>query len=128
MTAVVDSQTCGPTAVASLDLEAAATVAEMLKAVADPLRLRMLAAISNDPRGECCVCDLVELAEVSQPTVSHHLKVLKQAGLLTSERRGTWVYYGLDPARREAVTLLLGDLTSTLTASSATRLIDRTEP
>src|SRR5690606_14554065 len=69
--------------------------------------LRMLSAIATDPRGECCVCDLAELADVSQPTISHHLKVLKEAGMLVSERRGTWVYYRIAPTRRGAVTALL---------------------
>ncbi|MCW5738511.1 MAG: metalloregulator ArsR/SmtB family transcription factor, partial [Enhydrobacter sp.] len=69
--------------------------------------LRMLSAIATDPRGEACVCDLAELADVSQPTVSHHLKKLKDTGLLASERRGTWVYYSILPARKQAVTALL---------------------
>jgi DNA-binding transcriptional ArsR family regulator len=60
----------------------------------------MLSAIATDPRGESCVCDLADLAEVSQPTVSHHLKVLKETGMLLSERRGTWVYYRIAPGKR----------------------------
>ena len=71
----------------------AVSAAAVLKAVADPLRLRMIALIASAPGGEACVCDLTELAEVSGPTISHHLKTLKDAGLVTSERRGTWVYY-----------------------------------
>lgn len=67
----------------------------------------MLSAIATDARGESCVCDLAELAEVSQPTVSHHLKVLRDTGVLTSERRGTWVWYRIAPALRPAVTTLL---------------------
>ena len=59
---------------------------------------------SPDPRGEACVCDLAELGDVSQPTISHHLKVLKDTGLLTSERRSTWVYYRLQPTQEAAVT------------------------
>src|SRR5690606_16379363 len=87
--------------------DAASSVAATLKALSDPLRLRMLSAIASDPRGESCVCDLAELAEVSQPTVSHHLKVLKDVDVLTSERRGTWVWYKINPNRRRAVTTLL---------------------
>src|SRR5690606_28913981 len=87
--------------------EAATAVAGALKSLADPLRLRMLSAIATDPRGESCVCDLADLADVSQPTVSHHLKVLKETGMLRSERRGTWVWYRIAPARRGAVTALL---------------------
>ncbi|WP_017792509.1 metalloregulator ArsR/SmtB family transcription factor [Leucobacter salsicius] len=86
---------------------AASSVATTLKALAEPLRLRMLSAIATDPRGEACVCDLAELTDVSQPTVSHHLKVMKDAGLLASERRGTWVWYRVVASRKNAVTALL---------------------
>ena len=102
-----DTEACAPSATHAIGTEAATTVAGALKALADPLRLRMLSAIAIDPRGESCVCDLAELAELSQPTVSHHLKVLKETGMLLSERRGTWVYYRIAPARRGAVTALL---------------------
>ncbi|WP_407358684.1 metalloregulator ArsR/SmtB family transcription factor [Microbacterium sp. LTA6] len=98
---------CSPVATHAIGQDAAASVATTLKALADPLRLRMLSAIASDPRGESCVCDLAELAEVAQPTVSHHLKVLKDVGVLTSERRGTWVWYRINPDRRRAVTALL---------------------
>lgn len=97
----------GPVATHAIGLEAASSVAATLKALSDPLRLRMLSAIASDPRGESCVCDLAELAEVSQPTVSHHLKVLKDVDVLTAERRGTWVWYRITPNRRSAVTALL---------------------
>ncbi|MFK4789191.1 metalloregulator ArsR/SmtB family transcription factor [Microbacterium sp. ZW T5_56] len=100
-------EACVPTASHAMGVGAATTVAGALKAIADPLRLRMLSAIATDPRGEACVCDLAELSEVSQPTISHHLKVLKETGMLLSERRGTWVYYRIAPARRGAVTALL---------------------
>jgi len=99
--------TCSPVATHAIGLEAASSVAATLKALSDPLRLRMLSAIASDPRGESCVCDLAELAAVSQPTVSHHLKVLKDVDVLTSERRGTWVWYRITPSRRAAVTTLL---------------------
>ena len=99
--------TCSPVITHAIGLEAASSVAATLKALSDPLRLRMLSAIASDPRGESCVCDLAELAEVSQPTVSHHLKVLKDVDVLTSERRGTWVWYKITPKRRRAVTALL---------------------
>jgi ArsR family transcriptional regulator len=87
--------------------DAATHVAGTLKALGDPLRLRMLSLIATSPTGEACVCDLATVAEVSQPTVSHHLRLLKDVGLLTSERRGTWVYYRVQPALRGAVTTLL---------------------
>ncbi|MGM1017167.1 MAG: metalloregulator ArsR/SmtB family transcription factor [Actinomycetota bacterium] len=98
---------CSPVASHAIGQDAAASVAATLKALSDPLRLRMLSAIASDPRGESCVCDLAELADVSQPTVSHHLKVLKDVDILTSERRGTWVWYRIEPNRRTAVTALL---------------------
>ena len=75
-------ETCAPAEAHAIGLDVATTVANTLKALADPLRLRMLSAIATDPRGESCVCDLAELADVSQPTISHHLKVLKDTGLL----------------------------------------------
>ncbi|MCG7309206.1 metalloregulator ArsR/SmtB family transcription factor [Brachybacterium sp. ACRRE] len=105
--AVTGPEACAPSATQAIGQEAATTVAGALKALAEPLRLRMLSAIATDPRGESCVCDLAELADVSQPTVSHHLKVLKETGLLLSERRGTWVWYRIAPARRRAVSALL---------------------
>ncbi|MFY9712242.1 MAG: metalloregulator ArsR/SmtB family transcription factor [Microbacterium sp.] len=101
------AETCSPVATHAIGQDAAASVATTLKALSDPLRLRMLSAIASDPRGESCVCDLAELAAVAQPTVSHHLKVLKDVGVLTSERRGTWVWYRINPDRRRAVTALL---------------------
>ena len=94
----------------AMGIDAANTVAGMLKALAEPLRLRMLSAIVNDPRGEVCVDDLMQLAQVSQPTLSHHLKVLKNTGLLLSERRGTWVWYRVDPQHHATVSALLDGL------------------
>ena len=99
--------TCTPTASHAIGGEAAAAVAGALKALSDPLRLRMLSAIASDPRGETCVCDLAELGNVSQPTVSHHLRVLKDTGILTSEHRATWVWYRVAPEKRHAVGVLL---------------------
>ncbi|WP_241095594.1 MULTISPECIES: metalloregulator ArsR/SmtB family transcription factor [unclassified Leucobacter] len=104
-------EVCAPAVEHAMGLTAATAVAGTLKAIADPLRLRMLSAIATDPRGESCVCDLAELTDVSQPTVSHHLKTLRDAGLLLSERRGTWVWYRITPARKSAVTSLLDSFT-----------------
>ncbi|WP_430868409.1 ArsR/SmtB family transcription factor [Demequina aurantiaca] len=92
----------------------AAGVASVLKAVADPLRLRMLSYLVQAGNAEACVCDLAELADVSQPTVSHHLKVLREAGILTAERRGTWVWYSIAPAYVGSVDALLVGFASTL--------------
>lgn len=106
-TAVLEAEKCAPSAVHAISLDTASSLASALKALAEPLRLRMISAIATDPRGESCVCDLAELADVAQPTVSHHLKVMKDAGLLDSERRGTWVWYRIVPARKNAVIALL---------------------
>ena len=112
-------ETCSPISSHAIGQDAAASVASTLKALSDPLRLRMLSAIASDPRGESCVCDLAELAEVSQPTVSHHLKVLKDVDVLTSERRGTWVWYKIHPNRRRAVTTLLDSFAPATVAPGA---------
>lgn len=119
---------CAPTRPRPISLDAAATVSGILKALADPLRLRMLSAIATDPRGETCVCDFSTLTDVSQPTISHHLKVLRDTGLLLSERRGTWVWYRIDPARSGAVTALLENLApAALTASETAPALPATE-
>lgn len=125
VTATTDIDTCSPVATHAIGLEAASTVAVTLKALSDPLRLRMLSAIASDPRGESCVCDLAELADVSQPTVSHHLKVLRDVEVLTSERRGTWVWYRINPTRRGAVTALLDSFAP---ASVAPGRVDEESP
>ena len=83
----------------AMDREQAAATAQLLKAVADPVRLQLLSLIRSAKDHEACVCDLTEAVGLSQPTVSHHLKVLTEAGLLTRERRGTWAWFHLVPAR-----------------------------
>jgi ArsR family transcriptional regulator, arsenate/arsenite/antimonite-responsive transcriptional repressor len=77
----------------------AEATAYLLKAVADPVRLRLLSLIRSSKGQEACVCDLTPAVGLSQPTVSHHLKVLTEAGLVTRERRGTWAWFRLVPAR-----------------------------
>jgi len=94
---------CGIGVDGGLTREAAATSASVLKAVADPVRLQLLSAIRATPDGEACVCDLTPLVGLSQPTVSHHLKVLVEAGLLEREKRGTWAWFRLVPARLDEV-------------------------
>ena len=91
----------------AMGADAAEQVAVTLKALADPLRLRMLSLIASSPRGEACAGDIATVAEVSQPTVSHHLKVLKGVGVLASQRRATWIFYSVAPQARRAVTTLL---------------------
>jgi len=89
--------------VGKLTSAAAEELAETLKAIADPARLRLLNFIAAQPSGEACVCHFTEPLGLSQPTVSHHLKLLYAAGLLERERRGTWVYYRIIPERLEAL-------------------------
>lgn len=90
---------CAPAAVDAADRSAAAA---LFKALADPHRLAILATLGS-MADEVCVCDFTSALPLNQPTVSHHLKVLREAGLVTSERRGTWVYYRLAPAALELV-------------------------
>src|SRR5258707_5167360 len=86
---------------------AAAEMAQVLKALADPVRLRLVSLIGAHQGGEVCVCELTTGFELTQPTISHHLKVLREAGIIDSERRGTWVYYRLVPAALERMAALL---------------------
>ena len=92
---VVGGAACCPSITkASLDPEPAADLARMFKALGDPIRLRVLSRITSAPAGEICVCDLTgDDFEVTGPTISHHLRTLREAGLIEGERRGTWVYY-----------------------------------
>jgi len=89
---------CAPLTRAPLDAGEAARLAHVLKALADPARLRLLSLIGSHDGGEACVCDLTGAFDLTAPTISHHLKVLREAGLITADRRGTWVYYRLAPA------------------------------
>lgn len=82
-------------------------LAGVLKALADPARLRLLSLIQTSPEGEACVCDLTEPVGLSQPTVSHHLRILTEAGLLEREKRGVWAYYRLVPTAIGTVAQLL---------------------
>jgi ArsR family transcriptional regulator len=93
---------CPPLVAAPLTADAADELAPTFKALGDPVRLRLLSLIAS-AGSEACVCDLNDAFDLTQPTISHHLKVLREAGLVTSERRGTWVYYRLHP---EALTRL----------------------
>jgi ArsR family transcriptional regulator len=94
---------CTPVLRGRLGRTDAAALATAFKAIADPGRLRLLSYIAAQPGAEACVCHLVEPLGLSQPTVSHHLRVLTDAGLLERERRGTWMFYRLVPERVEAL-------------------------
>jgi ArsR family transcriptional regulator len=93
-----------------LDAEEAKQQALVFKALADPNRLRLLSVIKASSSGATCVCDLTEALELSQPTVSHHLKVLVEAGLLEREKRGTWAYFSLLPEALDSVAGILSKL------------------
>ena len=85
----------------------AAELAVMFKALGDPVRLRLMSLIASHPGGEACVCEISVHFDVSQPTISHHLKLLRKAGLLECERRGTWVYYWVVPSVLQQLSLVL---------------------
>ena len=91
----------------ALDETASGRFALMFKALGDPVRLRLLNLIASNPGGEACVCDISAPFDLSQPTISHHLKVLRSAGILDSERRGSWVYYRAIPEALQQLSLIL---------------------
>jgi ArsR family transcriptional regulator len=101
---------CSPLSREPLTEDAAERIAPLLKALADPVRLRLMSLVASHLGGEACVCDLNDAFDLSQPTISHHLKVLHEAGLLDREKRGVWVYYR---ARSEAMTGLAALLGTT---------------
>lgn len=88
---------CSPVMREPLDAENAVELAKVFKALGEPVRLRLLSLIASHAGGEACVCDLTGAFELSGPTISHHLKVLREAGVIEGERRGTWVYYRVRP-------------------------------
>jgi ArsR family transcriptional regulator len=91
----------------ALTAEIAVELARGFKALGDPARLRLLSLIAARAGGEVCVCELTDAFTLTGPTISHHLKVLREAGLVDSQRRGTWVYYRVVPARLAALSQLL---------------------
>jgi|ERR1700729_2405932 ArsR family transcriptional regulator len=103
-----DTKACMPLSIsAPLGRDEAERLSRMLKAVADPTRLQLISLIKAAPQGEACVCDLTEPLGLRQPTVSHHLKVLVEAGLLSRERRATWMWYALIPGALDSLGQLL---------------------
>jgi ArsR family transcriptional regulator, arsenate/arsenite/antimonite-responsive transcriptional repressor len=100
----VEAAECCPSVLGSpLEADEAAELATAFSALADPVRLQVLSILAAADAGEVCVCDFVEPLGKSQPTVSHHLKILSDAGLVHGERRSKWVYYSLDRARLAAL-------------------------
>lgn len=98
---------CPAIGAAALEESQATELAAMFKALGDPVRLRLLSLIASHPGGEACVCEISTSFDVSQPTISHHLKLLRSAGLLDCERRGTWVYYWTIPSALQRLSSLL---------------------
>lgn len=105
---LTDVSVCTPGAVGdSLGQDAAETLAARLKAIADPARLRLISMVAAHENGEACVCDLTEPLGLSQGTVSHHLKILVEAGIFARDKRGTWAYYSLVPGALDAIAATL---------------------
>jgi ArsR family transcriptional regulator len=103
-----ESCCCPPLLAEPISAENAQQLAQDLKALADPARLRLLSLIAAHESQEACVCEMVEPVGLSQPTVTHHLQVLEKAGLLEREQRGVWAYYRLVPGRLAAIREALG--------------------
>ena len=98
---------CAPLLREPITADQAAELARLLKAVADPTRLRLVSMVAAHQNAEACVCDLTEPLGLTQPTVSHHLKILVDAGIFTRQKRGVWAYYALVPAAMDALSKLL---------------------
>jgi ArsR family transcriptional regulator, arsenate/arsenite/antimonite-responsive transcriptional repressor len=103
---LVDQGCCAPLVSEALTASEAADLAQVLKALGDPVRLRLLSMIGAHEEGEACVCELTDAFDLTPPTISHHLKVLRDAGLIACERRGTWVYYWVLPETMDRLTRL----------------------
>ena len=99
---------CSPLLREPLSTDQAEDIAPLLKALADPVRLRLLSLVASHEGGEACVCDLNDAFELSQPTISHHLKVLHEVGLLDRDKRGVWVYYRVNGTAVAGLGALLG--------------------
>ena len=102
---------CTPLLREPISAAQAAGLARLLKALADPTRLRLVSMVAAHDGGEACVCELTEPLGLTQPTISHHLKVLVDAGIFTRDKRGVWAYYALRPAALQALAGILGDAT-----------------
>ena len=101
---------CPPLSAQPMSQAQADQIAPLLKALADPVRLRLMSLVASHAGGEACVCDLNDAFDLTQPTISHHLKVLHEAGLLDRDKRGVWVYYR---ARTQALARLAALISDT---------------
>lgn len=99
---------CAPLTAEPLTMEQAGQVAPLLKALADPVRLRLVSLVASRAGGEACICDLTAAFELSQPTISHHMKVLHEAGLVDRDKRGVWAYYRVRPQALASLAALIG--------------------
>jgi ArsR family transcriptional regulator, arsenate/arsenite/antimonite-responsive transcriptional repressor len=99
---------CSPLTSQPLSVEQAEQVAPLLKALADPVRLRLMSLVASHEGGEACICDLNPASDLSQPTISHHMKVLHEAGLVDRDKRGVWVYYRVRPQALASLGALIG--------------------
>ncbi|MFI7547490.1 ArsR/SmtB family transcription factor [Actinoplanes sp. NPDC049599] len=106
-TPVADVPCCPPMATTRVPAASAAALAHAFKALGDPIRLQLMSMIASAEAGEACVCDLTPAFEISGPTISHHLKVLREAGLVDAERRASWVYYRARPGMLQRLATLL---------------------
>jgi len=105
---VLDSELCcAPLTSETIEADQAEVLARTFKALSDPTRVRLVSMIAASEGHEACVCDLTDPIGLSQPTVSHHLKILMEAGLLTRSKRSTWVYYSLVPGALDRLSKLL---------------------
>jgi ArsR family transcriptional regulator, arsenate/arsenite/antimonite-responsive transcriptional repressor len=99
---------CPPLSAQPLSAEQAEQIAPMLKALADPVRLRLMSLVASHEGGEACICNLNAAFDLSQPTISHHMKVLHDAGLVDRDKRGVWVYYRARPQALASLGALIG--------------------
>jgi ArsR family transcriptional regulator len=99
---------CAPLTAQPLSMDQAEQVAPLLKALADPVRLRLMSLVASHEGGEACICNLTEAFDLSQPTISHHMKVLHDAGLVDRDKRGVWVYYQVRPYALASLAALIG--------------------
>jgi ArsR family transcriptional regulator len=102
-----ESLCCSPLMRQPLTEDQSVDLSRVFKALGDPVRLRLLSLIASHAGGEACVCDLTDAFDLTGPTISHHLKVLREAGIIDGERRGTWVYYRVLPQTLAALSAVL---------------------
>ena len=104
---VIDQACCAPLLREPITASQAANLAHKLNALSDPTHLRLVSMVAAHEGGEACVCDLTEPLGLTQPTISHHLKILVEAGIFTRDKRGVWAYYALVPSALDALSAML---------------------